>query len=142
MPTATNEAQKRVLVVDDDSTMVEYVSAVLRREGYQVEIAADGMTALEMYRAGAFDAVVCDVRMPKLSGISFLKNLRLTANPACRVVLLSAMDDQNIRREAYVGDFNLSGIFGQRAKHHLALRRSKRHRVMRAHAHSGSRGRP
>ena len=100
MPTATNEAQKRVLVVDDDSTMVEYVSAVLRREGYQVEIAADGMTALEMYRAGAFDAVVCDVRMPKLSGISFLKNLRLTANPACRVVLLSAMDDQNIRREA------------------------------------------
>ena len=100
MPTATNEAQKRVLVVDDDSTMVEYVSAVLRREGYQVEIAADGMTALEMYRAGAFDAVVCDIRMPKLSGISFLKNLRLTANPACRVVLLSAMDDQNIRREA------------------------------------------
>ena len=100
MTTETNAPQKRVLVVDDDSTMVEYVSAVLRRAGYQVETAGDGMAALEMYRANAFDAVVCDLRMPKLSGISFLKNLRLTAQSTCRVVFLSAMDDQNIRREA------------------------------------------
>ena len=94
------QTQKRALVVDDDSTMVEYVSAVLRRAGYQVETASDGMTALEMYRAGRFDAVVCDIRMPKLSGISFLKNLRLTPESSCRVVLLSAIDDQIIRRDA------------------------------------------
>jgi CheY-like chemotaxis protein len=91
--------QKRALVVDDDSTMVEYVSAVLRRAGFQVETAGDGMTALEMCRAKHFDAIVCDVRMPKLSGNSFLKNLRLTPESNCRVVLLSAMDDQTIRRE-------------------------------------------
>lgn len=99
----TNEAiatPKRALVVDDDSTMVEYVSAVLRRAGYLVETAGNGMTALEMYRANPFDTVVCDIRMPKLSGISFLKNLRLTADSSSRVVLLSAMDDQTIRREA------------------------------------------
>ena len=95
-----NAIQKRALVVDDDSTMVEYVSAVLRRAGFQVETAGDGMTALEMCRASHFDAVVCDVRMPKLSGNSFLKNLRLTPESNCRVVLLSAMDDQTIRREA------------------------------------------
>ncbi|MCY7388022.1 MAG: response regulator [Burkholderiales bacterium] len=99
----TNEipvSPKRAMVVDDDSTMVEYVSAVLRRAGYHVETAGNGMTALEMYRANPFDAVVCDIRMPKLSGISFLKNLRLNADSTCRVVLLSAMDDQTIRREA------------------------------------------
>lgn len=95
-----NAVQKRALVVDDDSTMVEYVSAVLRRAGYQVETADNGLTALEMYRATPFDAVVCDIRMPKLSGTSFLKNLRLTAQSTCRVVLLSAMDDQTVRREA------------------------------------------
>ena len=93
-------AQKRALVVDDDSTMLEYVSAVLRRAGYHVETAENGLTALEMYRATPFDAVVCDIRMPKLSGTSFLKNLHLTPHSACRVVLLSAMDDQTIRREA------------------------------------------
>ena len=99
MTVENNAGQKRALVVDDDSTMVEYVSAVLRRAGYHVEIAGDGMTALEMYRASVFDAVVCDIRMPKLPGTSFLKNLRLTAQSTCRVVLLSSMDDQNIRRE-------------------------------------------
>jgi len=94
-----NAIQKRALVVDDDSAMVEYVSALLRRVGFQVETAGDGMTALEMCRASHFDAVVCDVRMPKLSGNSFLKNLRLTPDSNCRVVLLSAMDDEAIKRE-------------------------------------------
>ena len=91
--------QKRALVVDDDSTMVEFVSAVLRRAGFQVETAGDGMTALEMCRAGHFDAVVCDIRMPKLSGNSFLKNLRLTPESNCRVVMLSSMADDAIKRE-------------------------------------------
>ena len=100
MPTDDNLTQKKALVVDDDIAMVEYVAAVLRRAGYQVETAGDGMTALEMYRVGEFDAVVCDIRMPKLSGISFLKNLRLSAQSPCRVVLLSSMDDPTLRREA------------------------------------------
>ena len=100
MTSEVNAKPKRALVVDDDATMVEYVSAVLRRAGYLVETADNGLTALEMYRANPFDAVVCDIRMPKLPGTSFLKNLRLTAQSTCRVVLLSAMNDQTIRREA------------------------------------------
>lgn len=95
-----NPTQKRALVVDDDSTMVEYVSAVLRRAGYEVVTAGDGMAALTLYRASTFDAVVCDVRMPKLSGTSFLKNIRLTTESTCRVVLLSAMEDQTTQRES------------------------------------------
>ena len=100
MTNEINATPKRALVVDDDATMVEYVSAVLRRAGYLVETAGNGLTALEMYRANPFDAVVCDIRMPKLPGTSFLKNLHLHAESTCRVVLLSAMDDQTIRREA------------------------------------------
>ena len=98
--TENSVTQKRALVIDDDSAMVEYVSAILRRAGYEVLTAGDGMAALELYRASSFDAVVCDIRMPKLPGTSFLKNLRLNAQSTCRVVLLSAVDDQNIRREA------------------------------------------
>ena len=94
-----NATQKRALVVDDDSTMVEFVSAVLRRAEFQVETAGDGMTALEMCQAGHFDAVDCDIRMPKLSGNSFVKNLHLTPASNCRVVLLSAIDDEAIKRE-------------------------------------------
>ncbi len=92
-------AKKTALVVDDDATIVEYVSAVLRRAGYEVATANNGMTALEMYRASNFDAVVCDIRMPKLSGTSFLKNLRLNAASTCRIVLLTSLDDHATRRE-------------------------------------------
>lgn len=98
--TENSSAPKRALVVDDDDTVVEHVSAVLRRAGFDVETAGDGLAALSMYRAGRFDAVVCDIRMPKLSGISFLKNLRLTAQSGCRVVMLSSLDDRAIAREA------------------------------------------
>lgn len=100
MPTDNNATQKRALVVDDDSTIVEHVSAALRRAGYHVETTGDGLSALAMFRAGGFDAVVCDIRMPKLSGISFLKNLRLSAQSSCRVVMLSSLDDRTIKREA------------------------------------------
>ena len=93
-------APKRALVVDDDDTVVEHVSTVLRRVGFDVETAGNGLSALAMFRADSFDAVVCDIRMPKLSGISFLKNLRLNAQSKCRVVMLSSLDDRTIQREA------------------------------------------
>lgn len=100
MSAENNEVKKRALVVDDDTVMVEHASAVLRRAGYHVETAGDGMNALAMFRASHFDAVVCDIRMPKLSGISFLKNLRLAAESTCRVVMMSSLDDRTLMREA------------------------------------------
>ena len=100
MNDANDSQVRRALVVDDDEAMVEYVSRVLKSAGYHVETCGDGMTALEQFRAAPFDVVILDVRMPRLSGISFLKNLRLPAGSPCRVVLLSAMDDQKIQREA------------------------------------------
>ena len=72
--------KRRALVADDDEVMVEYVAATLRQAGYSVETCRDGMTALEKFRAAPFDVVVIDLRMPRLSGIGFLNNLRLTAD--------------------------------------------------------------
>ena len=90
----------RALVVDDDEAMVEYVSRVLRSAGFAVETCGDGMAALDQFRANPFDVVILDVRMPRLSGISFLKNLRLPPGSPHRIVLLSAMDDPKLQREA------------------------------------------
>ena len=92
--------KRRALVADDDEVMVEYVAATLRQAGYAVETCRDGMTALEKFRAAPFDVVVIDLRMPRLSGIGFLNNLRLTADVKCRFVMLSGMDDQKTQRDA------------------------------------------
>ena len=90
----------RALVVDDDDTMIEFVSHVLRGAGYQVETCGDGMKALELFRAAPFDVTVADVRMPRLSGISFLKNLRLPQGSPHRIVLFSSLMDKQLEREA------------------------------------------
>ncbi len=100
MAEAQTKTALRALVVDDDEVMVEYVSRVLRSAGYVVETCGDGMTALGMFRATPFDVAIVDVRMPKLSGISFLKNLRLPPDSPHRIVLLSAMNDAKLQREA------------------------------------------
>lgn len=100
MPSDPPQTSKRALVADDDDIIVVYVSAILRRVGYEVDTCSNGMVALEMFRARPYDAVVCDIRMPKLSGMSFLKNLRLTPQSTCRIVMFSALVDATIRRDA------------------------------------------
>ncbi|MBL0125515.1 MAG: response regulator [Betaproteobacteria bacterium] len=91
---------RRALVVDDDATTVEFVSGILRKLGYHVDTCCDGMSALNRFRAAPYDVVTIDMRMPRLSGISFLKNLRLPPGTPHRIVVLSAMEDQKLQREA------------------------------------------
>ena len=87
LATESPVARGQALVVDDDEAMRMFVVMVLGKLGYGVKTAANGMAALEMCQAEIFDLVVCDMRMPKLSGISFLKNVRMRApNSAKRVI--------------------------------------------------------
>ena len=59
----------RILVVDDESALVELVRSYLEREQYEVQTAADGRTALDLARAAQPDLVVLDVMLPVLDGI-------------------------------------------------------------------------
>ena len=89
------------LVVDDDEDVQMFVVMALERLGFAVKTANDGMAALEMCQNEVFDLVMCDMRMPRLSGISFLKNVRMRAPlSAKRVVFLTSVDDTTVKREA------------------------------------------
>ena len=94
------DPQPRALVVDDDEAAVEHVALVLQKLGFFVERAVDGLDALRLCHMGKFDVIVCDVRMPRLSGLSFLSNLGHTQNATTRVVMISALDDNAIRNQA------------------------------------------
>jgi two-component system, OmpR family, response regulator len=81
----------RVLVVDDEESITQLVSTVLRYEGFEVECAANGRTAVRM--AGRFrpDLVVLDVMLPVVGGAEVLERLRGDASfGKPRVVVLSA----------------------------------------------------
>ncbi len=89
------------LVVDDDEDVQMFVVMALERLGFAVKTAGDGMEALEMCQNEVFDLVMCDMRMPRLSGISFLKNVRIRAPlSAKRVVFLTSVDDTSVKRES------------------------------------------
>src|SRR5207247_4285573 len=60
----------RLLVVDDELPILHYMRATLESWGHTVEIASDGSEALERALAQPFDAIICDLRMPRLGGRS------------------------------------------------------------------------
>jgi two-component system response regulator MprA len=66
----------QVLVVDDDPGVRASVAAALRRDGYLVELASDGLAALERLGVGSFDSIVLDVLMPRLDGLEVCRRLR------------------------------------------------------------------
>ena len=65
---ATEAPQLSILVVDDEPHIQHYMRATLERWGHTVEVASDGTYALERALAGTFDVIICDLRMPHLSG--------------------------------------------------------------------------
>lgn len=79
----------RVLVVEDDRSIAEFVAAGLRQEGHAVDIAADGVVGLERAQQAAYDAAVVDVMLPRLDGLSLVTALR-RAGVATPVLFLSA----------------------------------------------------
>ena len=67
---------EHVLVVDDEENIRHMLTLVLEREGYRVDTATDGLDAYEKINAGEFDIVLCDVRMPELTGIELLQRIK------------------------------------------------------------------
>jgi two-component system, OmpR family, response regulator RegX3 len=70
-------SQPTVLVVEDEASFVEALKLGLGREGFRVEVAVDGLEALEMFDRVAPDVVLLDVMLPKVSGIDVCRQLRL-----------------------------------------------------------------
>ncbi len=68
---------KKVLSVDDSSTMRQIIKSCLEKEGYTVTEAADGLDGLEKVKTEeAYDLFLVDVNMPNMDGISFVKEIR------------------------------------------------------------------
>ncbi len=97
----TTAPTKRALVVDDDGLYIEQFSNILRKLGYTVESAQDGMAGLDLCRRSRYDVAIVDVRMPRLNGISFIQNVhRLAPNAISRLIFATSIDDSTVRQNA------------------------------------------
>ena len=86
------EETLRILVVDDETIVTEVIERYLRREGYQVDVAADGQHGLDLARSLAPDLIVLDVMLPRLDGLEVCRRLRAESNVP--IILLTAKGEE------------------------------------------------
>ena len=94
-------AKARILIVEDEPNIVESLSFILRRAGFEVDTVTDGAEALDRVRRQAFEVLVLDIMLPGMNGLDVLKAIRsdqtLSSLP---VVVLTAKGQANDRRTA------------------------------------------
>jgi len=80
---------ERILVVDDERSMREFLEIMLTKEGYEVRTAANGKEALALVEKELFDLAILDIRMPKMDGIKTLGHLK-EISPETVVLMITA----------------------------------------------------
>ncbi len=81
--------KKRILVVDDNELFRDSIVETLKRQGYEVEAAKDGPSALEVVECRHFDLVVSDMKMPGMTGIELLEQIKIV-NPEIPFLIITA----------------------------------------------------
>jgi DNA-binding response OmpR family regulator len=84
--------QKKLLYVDDEESLRILVKSQLTMEGFDVETADEGDTALEMVQISNYDLILLDIRMPRMDGIEVLKQLK-KKNVKSRIIMLTAVTE-------------------------------------------------
>jgi DNA-binding NtrC family response regulator len=84
---------EKILVVDDEQSMTQFLSIVLRKEGYSVATVNNGRDALEKVKTEGFDVVITDIKMPGMDGIQLLHGIK-KHDPALPVIIMTAYASQ------------------------------------------------
>jgi CheY-like chemotaxis protein len=95
----------KILVVDDEPTIVRLMEFILARQGHEMIVAVNGEEALEKIRAQQPDLVLLDIMMPRIDGYEVAQRLRADpATTALPIIMLSAKaQEEDIRRGVEVG---------------------------------------
>jgi two-component system, OmpR family, response regulator len=97
----------RILVVEDDQPLVRILKKSIESNGHSVESALDGEAGLRLARDGAFDAIVLDLQLPKLTGIDVCRTLRGEGNgtPILMLTARSGVPDRITGLDAGADDY-------------------------------------
>lgn len=94
-------AKARILLVEDEPNIVESLSFILRRAGFEVDTVTDGAEALDRVRRQSFSALILDIMLPGMNGFDVLRAIRTDrALSDMPVIVLTAKGQANDRRMA------------------------------------------
>lgn len=83
----------RILIVDDDDGIREFISMTLLDEGYQIATASHGIAALELVAHETFGLILLDLRMPIMDGWTFIQEYRRRPLPHTPIIVVTATRD-------------------------------------------------
>ena len=91
---------KTIMVIDDSASLRQVVGIALKGAGYDVVEAMDGMDALSKLKGQKINLVVCDVNMPNMDGITFVKEIKQLPNyKFTPVIMLTTESQENKKKE-------------------------------------------
>jgi DNA-binding NtrC family response regulator len=90
---------RKILVVDDEADICDFVKNFLQERGYQVRTASSGEDAITIARQDRPELILLDIRMKGLDGIAALKHIK-EINRSQKVIMITALDDQEKMDEA------------------------------------------
>lgn len=97
----------KLLIIEDDRTMAEFIVNGLKEHGHSADIAVDGHEGLMLATGGSYDVLVIDRMLPKLDGLSLLKTLRDSGvkTPALFLTAMGSLDDRVKGLESGADDY-------------------------------------
>lgn len=90
----------KILIVDDDKTIVEFLQIFLIKEGYEVKFSYNGEEALNKIENEKFDLILMDIMMPKIDGFEAIKRIRRLTN--IPIIFLTAKDNQQDKIKGFI----------------------------------------
>lgn len=89
---------KKILLVDDSSTMLMSMEGILKRAGYQVDKAGNGAIALQKLQQGVPDLMITDLNMPVMDGITLIKEAKKLPAMRFKPILMLTTESQQAKR--------------------------------------------
>ena len=91
-----DEGEIRILVIEDEPTITEFLRVGFGYEGYRVDIAEDGRTGLQIAEQGGYDVIILDIMLPDMSGFDVCRKLRSRGNDT-PIIMLTALTELSDR---------------------------------------------
>jgi two-component system response regulator VanR len=96
--------KKRIVIIDDDEIVVQLVEEILQGEGFQTDVARDGVEGLEKIKQNEYDVIISNQQMPRMKGDQlYLEVQKLSQDLARRIIFISG-DITDFIRSTAIGD--------------------------------------
>ncbi|MCX8069211.1 MAG: response regulator [Thermodesulfovibrionales bacterium] len=90
---------KTIMIIDDSATLRQVVAVTLKKAGYEVLEATDGKDALNKLTGQKVNLIICDVNMPNMDGITFLKEIKNKPNYKFTPVIMLTTESQEAKKQ-------------------------------------------